>query len=206
MTRNKWSCKKHFRIIILILLLCFLLNLCPLSVSAATKSITFTNINQYEQLKALTAFTIRWTASGGTVSNYTFSLRYLYDRDELKNIVIYSGVSVSAADACFRIPGDVLSPRGLYRYSVCAKMDGKNVWSEERYFYVSTYPKLTSTFNFHIYNGFGETTKNAAYYVTQTWANALGQSYAATYPLSQGTDDVLGPLLKEKQWVQMEEM
>lgn len=58
------------------------------------------------------------------------------------------------------------------------------------YFYVSSHEPLTSTFNFHIYNDFADASKNAAYYATQAWANALGRSYAATYPYSMGTDEI----------------
>ena len=76
------------RLLLLILVFGISLTLCPFATNAATKSVTFTNINRYEQLKALTPFTIRWTASGGTVSEYTFSLRYLYNITTATNILI----------------------------------------------------------------------------------------------------------------------
>lgn len=181
---------KKARLICLIVLLCFLIYLYPNSAEAATKSVNFTNIDQYAELDTYEHFTIRWSASGGTVTAYTFSLRYLYKKMELKNISIYSGESVSVSEASFTIPGDVLSPNGLYRYSVSATIDGKKVWSQERYFYTSSHEPLTSTLNFHIYNGFSSASKEAAYYATQTWANELGYSRASTYPFSMGTDDI----------------
>ena len=167
---------KMVRLIWLMVLLCFLICLCPISTQAATKKITFTNIDQYAELEALTPFTIRWSATGGTVTGYTFSLRYLYNKEDYKNILIYNKVSVPVSDASYRMPGDILSPHGLYRYSVSAVIGGTTVWSEDRYFYVSSHGPLTSTLNFHIYNGFETATKNAAYYATQAWSN--------------GTDDI----------------
>ena len=181
---------KMVRLIWLMVLLCFLICLCPISTQAATKKITFTNIDQYAELEALTPFTIRWSATGGTVTGYTFSLRYLYNKEDYKNILIYNKVSVPVSDASYRMPGDILSPHGLYRYSVSAVIGGTTVWSEDRYFYVSSHGPLTSTLNFHIYNGFETATKNAAYYATQAWSNALGYSRADTYAFSNGTDDI----------------
>ena len=185
------------RIIVFSLIVSILIVSFPLNVSAASSIPVITSPSQRFVNNANQSITIRWNAPTGTVSSYLLNVRHLSANEKYEPTLdpeddphlIVKLLTLSSGTRSYTIPWSKLAYGSAYRISVCAIMnDGTNRWSDEIYFFTSTYKVIdNTTISFYLYSGFPENWKNAIYYAAQTWRGAMGLSYEVvnTYPFTQ---------------------
>lgn len=184
------------RIILFSLTLTLVVCCLPFSVAASSSAPTITYPIQYDQIKAQTALTLKWSApTSGVVSKYIVNVRELSIQGKETLNLIVEGKELSANTKSYTIPASSILAKGYYRASVCAVLsDGTYHYSAERYFFSGNSKGIASskTISFKIWTGFTAETKNAIYYSTRTWIDTLGVEKVNTYAYSQGvTSDAL---------------
>ena len=126
-----------------------------------------------------------WYApTSGSVDHYLLSIR------ELSRMNVTSGPLYLNRKKMYTTTYTFvgISDCSVYRAAVAAvDASGKEKWTEI-VFFVGRYNKYKNdeTISFKIWNDFETETKNAIYYATQAWNNAVGDEIVNTYAFSNG--------------------
>lgn len=157
----------------------------PFSAKAASTTPTITSPSKYLELPMWHMFTVVWDPpETGTVDHYLFSMRCIrangYVTDDLK----YDRRNMGTAET-FTLSPDLFNRALVYRIAVGAVMStGAEKWTEQILYVGITNMQIERPVSFKLWSGFSDATKNAIYYSTIPWNNAVGTEVVNTYAFS----------------------
>ena len=179
MIKNK--IKKNF--LCLISVLALTINLLP-SQAASSTTPTLAYPSNYMEVVAYTDYQVIWSAPTGNVDHYLFSLRCIKEKDQPRDHSIFNRKTIPANQTNFLIDQDYMLPNRLFRVAVAAVINGKEYWTEHLFFVSIHDMQNKRPVSFKIWSGFETATKNAIYYATLPWNNAVGFEVVNTYAFS----------------------
>ena len=189
--------QKHKKVIALViaLVLCIApLIYKPVDANAAAKAPVIVTPAQYTECLLGHDVRIEWTHSGDEPDEYLINVRALSvgNNPNYNTLIVQNRTTQNLFTI---IEADRLSSCSVYRVSVAAVYGSTKKYSNEVYFFASTYDvnDIDHPISFKIWTGFETATKNAIYYATQTWNNEIGFEAVNTYPFSNGyeTNDIV---------------
>lgn len=181
--------KKYYRAVAFVTILALCIATAPWSVltssavsPATNKPVFYTPSTQYQHFPYNGPITIQWYApTNGTVDHYLFSWRELSHANDETGYLLHNREELNARSI-------EINPMtcSVNRVAVAAVMsDGTEKWTDIT-FLVGLYNvfKEDEVISLKIWSDFGTATKNAIYYATQTWNNAIGYEVINTYDFS----------------------
>lgn len=176
-------CKKKGIYVLVVIVLLF--TMMPFSANAATTTPTITTPSKYLEVPMWHMFTVVWDPpETGTVDHYLFSMRCIradgFAADGLK----YDRKNMGKSESITLSP-DLFNRSLVYRIAVGAVMsNGSEKWAEQILYVGITNMQIERPISFKIWSGFSDATKNAIYYATRPWNNAVGTEVVNTYAFS----------------------
>lgn len=179
--------------LISIILLCFLMispTFKEFETHAAAAAPVLTTPTQYQEFVYGDVITLRWTQPGDKPAKYLINVRKLAVGNGTVSELIVENAHTT--NSYLKIFPSSLPPCSTYRVSVCAVYsNGTKKYSKETYFFVSTHNLNTKhPVSFKIWYSFETATKNAIYYSTRSWVNAIGYEAVNTYDFSKSYDGI----------------
>lgn len=159
----------------------------PIKSNAATTAPTITAPRMYGEVPTRHSYTFSWSApSSGTVDHYLFSIRQIRSGETQTDITYADYIRRNVGKSLkITLPGSIFLTKCQFRVAVGAVFsNGSEKW-DECIFYSSLHDMQTEwPASFKIWSGFSEASKNAIYYSTQAWNNAVAFEIVNTYPFS----------------------